>query len=192
MDIKQSIKNFLHKIPAFFSGLMLGIILTGSFFLFKINEYLLQIKKTLYPKITVVEEKQKNSQTDTKTKKHSKNYEQKNNTIQMPTADSSVAESNNPTILEEKNISEKKIQIIRLNTPSDTTLAKTSEIPTSFRESEIKIIFRKTPFNNKGYYFDDNYLVLYGLEDIPYINVYEYNNELYIKYDKVVFQLPFT
>ncbi|MEW6774611.1 MAG: hypothetical protein AB1304_11540 [Bacteroidota bacterium] len=196
MNIKESIKNFLHKIPAFLSGFMLGVILTGAFFLFKINDYIIQLKQSLYPKITVIENKDGHSTNDKKTKTYNKPKKQNNN---VPNEDTTILNnddsSTNETaqIIEEKILSEKNIQIIHLNENSkDTLLSQLAEAPEYIKNNNIKIVFKKTPFNNKGYYFEDNHLVLYGLEDIPYINVYEYKNDLYIKYDKLIFQLPYT
>ncbi|GIV29629.1 MAG: hypothetical protein KatS3mg028_0695 [Bacteroidia bacterium] len=194
MHIKESIKKFVQKIPAFFSGFMLGVIVTGAFFIFKINEYLMQIKQTIYPKITVIEKTEKSENNGSKPKK----YPPKNSTKKYSDTSASgiipASEDNNDntSVLEEKIISEKTLQIIHLNAPIDTALANLSEVPPYLKSNEIKMIFKKTPFNNKGYYFENNHLVLYGLEDIPYINLYEYKNELYVKYDKVVFKLPYT
>ncbi|RME13544.1 MAG: hypothetical protein D6799_08040 [Bacteroidetes bacterium] len=194
MSIKESIKKFVQKIPAFFSGFMLGVIITGAFFIFKINEYIMQIKQNIYPKITVIEKTEKSEVPGSKPKKPP----QKNNTKNY--ADTSVSDiisgsennNDNAFVIEEKIVSEKTLQIIHLDAPTDTALANLSEVPPYLQNNEIKIIFKKNPFNNKGYYYENNHLVLYGLEDIPYINVYEYKNDLYVKYDKMVFKLPFT
>jgi hypothetical protein len=196
MNIKESIKNYIQKIPAFLSGMLVGIIITGSFFLLKINDYLIQLKETLYPKITVIEKETntKESVKNNKTKKYT-NENISSNTSQsiQDTSQNLNQEKENIPVIEEKIISKKEVKIIHLNNnDTDTTLTKIAEIPQIIKDKTIQIIFKKTPFNNKGYYFEDNALVLYGLEDIPYINIYEYNNTLYIKYDKRVFQLSYT
>lgn len=194
MHIKDSIKKFIQKIPTFFSGFMLGVIITGAFFIFKINEYIMQIKQTIYPKITVIEKTEKSENTGAKPKKSPPKNNTKNYADTSVSTIISVSENDNDnaSVIEEKIISEKILQIIHLDAPTDTALANLSEVPSYLKNNEIKIIFKKTPFNNKGYYFENNHLVLYGLEDIPYINVYEYKNDLYVKYDKAVFKLPYT
>ncbi|GAB4199960.1 MAG: hypothetical protein Fur0023_02810 [Bacteroidia bacterium] len=194
MHIKDSIKKFIQKIPTFFSGFMLGVIITGAFFIFKINEYIMQIKQNIYPKITVIEKTEKSESTGAKPKKSPQKNNVKNYTDTSESAVISASENNNDntSVIEEKIVSEKTVQIIHLDASADTALANLSEVPPYLKNNEIKIIFKKTPFNNKGYYFENNYLVLYGLEDIPYINVYEYKNDLYVKYDKAVFKLSYT
>lgn len=199
MNIKETIKNYLQKIPAFISGFILGVILTGAFFLFKINEYIIHIKEILHPPITIVEKQKKLEDTNVPHKKKNKkiNNELKdtnNLTAYMKEIDTNIEinQKETTTIAEERTISEKKVRIINLNTPADTTFSNLADAPQYFKDGEIKIIFKKTPFNNKGYYFEDLQLILYGLEDIPYINIYQYKHELYMKYDKVVFKLPFS
>lgn len=193
MQIKESIKKYIQKIPAFFSGFMLGVIATGAFFIFKINEYLIQIKQTIYPKITVIEKTEESKNTNIKSRKYFQKNNQKISDTSISAIDTTTkTNDDNASVIEEKTISEKKLQIIHLDAVADTSLANLSEAPLYLKNNEMKILFKKNPFNNKGYYFENNHLVLYGLEDIPYINLYEYKNELYIKYDKVVFKLPFT
>ncbi len=198
MNFKDTLKNYLQKIPAFISGMLVGSILTGAFFLFKINEYILQIKDALYPKITIVNKKNENDLKNNKHKIHKKttsNQLDKKNTNTGNTNIELISEQTETgtAIVEEKIISQKEIKIIHLeNTSSDTLLHQVANIPAYTNENTIKIVFKKTPFNNKGYYFENNQLILYGLEDIPYINLYEYKGELYLKYDKLVFQLPYS
>jgi hypothetical protein len=193
MNIKESIKNYFSKIPAFLSGMLVGIVLTGSFFLFKINEYILQIKEAIYPKITVIQRDNATSTNEEKTKT-STPFKKQKQSIQKDTNIESINDvttSNN--ILEEKVISEKIIKIISLSShSSDTLIAQIADVPIANEDKSIKIIFKKTPFNNKGYFYENNAIVVYGLEDIPYINIYEYKGELYMKYDKVLFHLPYT
>ncbi|GIV27005.1 MAG: hypothetical protein KatS3mg027_0819 [Bacteroidia bacterium] len=196
MTIKESIKNLLNKIPAFFSGMLVGIVLTGVFFLFKINEYLLQIKDTLYPKMTVITQKAESNEKINKpnTKKIKRKENLKSNDKNDTTIDFIEYEKENSSaVIQEKITSEKEIKIIHLENESpDTLLNNLSDVPHYANDNAMRIVFKKTPFNNKGYYFENNYLVLVGLEDIPYINLYEYKGELYIKYDKLVFKLPYT
>lgn len=193
MNFKESFKNFLNKIPAFFSGFLLGVVLTGAFFLFKINEYIIQLKNTWYPKITVIEKKEEPNSKQHQPKKYKNNQKATNHQTTEYTSDSTITEIQEHTsVIEEKIISEKKVRIIHLDTSADSTLTELADVPSFIKDNEIKIVFKKTPFNNKGYYFEDNHLVLFGLEDIPYINVYEYKGELFIKYDKLVFKLPNT
>jgi hypothetical protein len=150
----------------------------------------------LYPKITVIEKETntKESVKNSNTKKYT-NKNNSSNTSQniQDTTQNLIQEKETIPVIEEKIISKKEVKIIHLNNnDTDTTLTKIAEIPQIIKDNTIQIIFKKTPFNNKGYYFEDNALLLYGLEDIPYINIYEYNNTLYIKYDKRVFQLSYT
>lgn len=213
-NFKEILKSYIQKIPAFFSGLILGALLTGAFFIFKINEYIIQFKETIYPKITITEtqnsSKKQNDKNTANKKKYKKsiideispNDEQKdtiltNYTHIEPNVDTTqniiqTSEAEQPSVLEEKIISEKEVKIIHLNNHTDTSFTKIAEIPSYIQDNSIKIIFKKTPFNNKGYYYEDNHLVLVGLQDIPYINIYEYKGELYFKYDKRAFKLPYT
>lgn len=198
MTFKNQLKNYLQKIPAFISGMLVGSILTGAFFLLKINEYILQIKDALYPKVTIVNKKNENDLKNNKPKLYKKNTSTQMDKKNTDTGDTNLELVSEQTetgtaIVEEKIISQKEIKIIHLeNTSSDTLLHPIANVPTYTHESTIKIVFKKTPFNNKGYYFENNQLILYGLEDIPYINLYEYKGELYLKYDKLVFQLPYS
>lgn len=194
-DLKKSIKNYLQKIPAFISGMIVGILITGAFFLFKINEYLLQMKDTIYPKITVIEKNTESSSLPVKVKvKKYKSLSSDTNFRQTKEdTNSTDVQKENVSVLEERVISEKDIKIIPVeNNLSDTALAALAEIPHYMKEGTIHIVFKRTPFNNKGYHFENNQLVLYGLGDIPYINLYEYKGELYLKYEKAVFKLPYT
>lgn len=194
MNIKESIKSYFSKIPAFLSGMLVGIVLTGSFFLFKINEYILQIKDTIYPKITVIQKDNTKSTTNEDKTKTTTPLKKQKRQIQKDTNIESINEVTTSTnILEEKIISEKIIKIISLSSQSlDTLIAPIADVPIANKDKSIKIIFKKTPFNNKGYFYENNAIVMYGLEDIPYINIYEYKGELYMKYDKVLFHLPYT
>lgn len=198
MSIKEPIKNFLNKIPAFFSGMLLGIVLTGAFFLFKINEYLIQIKNTLYPKMTIVTQtsesnEKSNNKSNTKKIKLRDDIKNTNNHHDTTIDLIETKTENSSAIIQEKIISEKEIKIIHLeNDSSDTRFKNIADVPDFSNDSSIRIVFKKTPFNNKGYYFENNHLVLVGLEDIPYINLYEYKGNLFIKYDNVIFKLTYT
>lgn len=199
MNIKEQIKNYLQKIPAFFSGFILGILITGAFFLFKINEYILQFKDNIYPKITIIERKKE--ETDKEKFKSKTAYEKNIKTTQKNKESfndtgfvQETEQTDNTPIIEEKIISEKDIKIIHIpsTNDNDSVFAEIADVPTIAKENTIKIIFKKTPFNNKGYLFEQNNLVLYGLQDIPYINLYEYKGNLYIKYDKIIFKIPYS
>lgn len=201
--IKDTLKNYLQKIPAFLSGFMLGVLLTGAFFIFKINEYILQFKETVYPKITVTESQVTSTKdNDTKSIASKKKHKQQkdtalssinNTTLNDSSSTSEIeTEQDHLAIVEEQTLSEKEFKIIHLENTHDTTFSTLAEVPTPIRDNSIKVIFKKTPFNSKGYYFENNHLVLVGLQDIPYINLYEYKGELYCKYDKVVFKLSYT
>ncbi len=202
MNIKETLKNYLQKVPAFLSGLMFGTVLTGAFFILKINDYLIEFKEAIQSNMIFSENKNTNQPKNNKDKVKIKKYKSKTTEPKAIADENKNIKDNNEiflqendeasSIIEEKVISEKELKIIHLNHSSDTTFTGIAEVPTHLPENSIKIVFKKTPFNNKGYYYENNYIVLVGLQDIPYINLYEYKGELYIKYDKIIFKLPYT
>ncbi len=192
MNLKETLKNYLHKIPAFLSGILLGALLTGAFFIFKLNDYFLTIKNSFSDKVTVIEQKNNDATDEQKQKSQKKStikkYPHEKDTVLSENTDN----ADNTHVVEEKTLSTKTLKIISIEEPGDTLVKNTAEAPDTNPENLLIIEFKQTPFNNKGYYFDNNSLVLYGLQDIPYINIYRLHNDLYLKYDKVVYKLPYV
>ncbi len=56
----------------------------------------------------------------------------------------------------------------------------------------IKTEFWKSPLNYKGYKFDENKLVIFGLYEVGNVAILGYNNELFIKYNKEYYLIEYT
>jgi len=56
----------------------------------------------------------------------------------------------------------------------------------------IKVEFWKSPLNYKGFKFDENKLVIFGLYEFNNVSIIGYNNDLYIKYNKDYYPIDFT
>ena len=56
----------------------------------------------------------------------------------------------------------------------------------------IKTEFWRSPLNYKGYKFDENKLVVFGLYEVSNVFIIGYNNELFIKYNKDYYLIEYT
>ncbi len=56
----------------------------------------------------------------------------------------------------------------------------------------IKTEFWRSPLNYKGYKFDENKLVVFGLYEVNNVFILGYNNELFIKYNRDYYLIEYT
>ena len=56
----------------------------------------------------------------------------------------------------------------------------------------IKTEFWKSPLNYRGYKFDENKLVIFGLYEVNNVSITGYNNELFVKYNDIYYLIEYT
>ncbi|MGE0569087.1 MAG: hypothetical protein AB7O73_14205, partial [Bacteroidia bacterium] len=182
---------FKSKIPSFVFGLSIGLLIGVAFFLFKIDSIFSNLKSNLIQnKVTVVEQK-----VDEKEKNKSKNNKDR---FKIPnTKGKGIEKNSNKDIdsLESESIIEqltvasdvligtKDIKLIELSEEddSDSLVEKLAGVKPVVSSSNYIIEFWKTPLNSKGYKFQRNKLLLYGVMDPASLSLYKLDGKYYLK-----------
>jgi hypothetical protein len=181
------------KIPSFVFGLSIGLLIGIAFFLFKIDSIFNTLKSSLSSdKVTVVEQK---VETDEEKEKN-KNKERfkikigKQDKVNYKEVDSIINSDASLNIVVDQLLSTKVIKVINLSSdPSSDSLAQKIAGVNSLSSESYTIEFWKTPLNSKGYRFQKNKVMLYGVNDHTDLLLYQLEGRYYIKSFEVVYQL---
>ncbi len=184
------------KIPTFVFGLSIGLLIGIAFFLFKIDSIFNTLKSSLSSdKVTVVEQKVENDEEKEKAK-NKERFKIKigNQTkVNYKEVDSIINSDASLNIVVDQLLSTKVIKVINLSSdPSNDSLAQKVAGVTNIQSQSYVIEFWKTPLNSKGYRFQKNKVMLYGVNDHTDLLLYQMEGRYFIKSFEVVYELEST
>lgn len=187
--------KFKYKIPPFFFGVSIGLLIGVAFFIFKIDDYIKKINKPNTDNIKIVErtisekpvEKEEKIPTQ---KKHGINTKNSPN-INYSEVDALLKEEEAIHVAQEELLSVKNIKVINLDvkTKKDTLTGQLAGVTSSDYPNLFFVEFWKTPLNSKGYRMTRNRVILYGLSDFSSITIYKVDDNYYLKNDDLVYKI---
>ncbi|MBK6523003.1 MAG: hypothetical protein IPG08_12110 [Sphingobacteriaceae bacterium] len=183
------------KIPSFVFGVSIGLLIGIAFFLFKIDSIFNSIRSVGSDKVTVVEQKVGSDEEKEKTKNKERfkikvNNQARVNYKEVDSISNSDARIN---VVVDQLLSSKLIKIINLtNSNSNDTLAQNVSGVNSIQSDSYVMEFWKTPLNSKGYRFQKNKIMLYGINDHNDLLLYQFEGRYFIKSFEVVYELEST
>ncbi len=186
----QQIKR---KIPSFVFGLSIGLLIGIAFFLFKIDSIFNSLRSAMASdKVTVVEQKVDSDEEKEKTK-NKERFKIKIGTqarVNYKEVDSIINTDESLNIVVDQLLSTKIIKVINLSSDanSDSLAAKIAGVNTQQSDSYV-IEFWKTPLNSKGYRFQKNKVMLYGVNDHNDLLLYQLEGRYFIKSFEMVYEL---
>lgn len=181
------------KIPSFVFGLSIGLLIGVAFFLFKIDSIFNSLRSALAKdNVTVVEQKVETNEE----KEKAKNKERfkikisNHSKVNYKEVDSIINSDQNVSVVVDRLLSTKVIKVINLSSDvnSDSLAAKIAGVNNQRSDSYI-IEFWKTPLNSKGYRFQKNKVMLYGVNDHNDLVLYQFEGRYFIKSFEVVYEL---
>jgi hypothetical protein len=213
--------NFRKKAQIFVLGLLLGIVIAGTFFILRLDNYFKELSvyknfanSFLYKQSTDSERvdiSNKIASTKIKNRLQNVQFTAKNAAVkkEIPTADSlryidSIVQSggfsDNIVIRKDELLSIRTIELKDLDAPesmshADSLLEKVSEIKddrNNKRMQSIQIEFWRSPLNYKGYKLSKYNVILYGLTDTENLKIYTLNGILYMKNASTVYKLDYN
>lgn len=186
----QQIKR---KIPTFVFGLSIGLLIGIAFFLFKIDSIFNNLKSSLgSDKVTVVEQKVESDEEKEKTKNKERFKIKVGNQskVNYKEVDSIINSDASLNIVVDQLLSTKIVKVINLSSdPSNDSLAQKIAGVNSLSSESYVIEFWKTPLNSKGYRFQKNKVMLYGVNDHTDLLLYQLEGRYFIKSFEVVYEL---
>ena len=213
--------NYLkRKAPPFTLGLLLGIVIAGTFFMFRLDNYIKEL--SIYKNVSETFSSQqqpvekhvnlikKSDSTKIKNKKQSESFETKNTenkkaveaTDSVDISDSIVKTatySDDIVIRKDELLNVRTIELKNLNPPvlksrADSILEKISDIKDDKRtvNKYVQVEFWRSPLNYKGYKLSKYSVILYGLTDSDNLKLYTLDDAFYIRYASTVFKLEYN
>ncbi|MBP9068729.1 MAG: hypothetical protein KBG47_04430 [Bacteroidia bacterium] len=183
------------KIPSFVFGVSIGLLIGIAFFLFKIDSIFNSIRSVGSDKVTVVEQKVGSDEEKEKTKNKERFKIKVNNQarVNYKEVDSIINSDASINVVVDQLLSSKLIKIINLtNSNSNDTLAQNVSGVNSIQSDSYVMEFWKTPLNSKGYRFQKNKIMLYGINDHNDLLLYQFEGRYFIKSFEVVYELEST
>jgi len=187
--------KFKYKIPPFFFGVSIGLLIGVAFFIFKIDDYIKKINKPNTDNIKIVERtvSEKPIEKEEKIpaqKKHGINTKNSPN-INYSEVDALLKEEEAIHVAQEELLSVKNIKVINLDvkTKKDTLTGQLAGVTSSDYPNLFFVEFWKTPLNSKGYRMTRNRVILYGLSDFSSITIYKVDDNYYLKNDDLVYKI---
>ncbi|MCC7018082.1 MAG: hypothetical protein IT564_12880 [Rhodospirillales bacterium] len=181
------------KIPTFVFGLSIGLLIGVAFFLFKIDSIFNSLKSSLSSdKVTVVEQKVETEEEKEKSK-NKERFKIKVGTqakVNYKEVDSIINSDASLNIIVDQLLSTKIVKVINLSSdPSGDSLAQKIAGVNPIQSESYVIEFWKTPLNSKGYRFQKNKVMLYGVNDHNDLLLYQLQGRYFIKSFEVVYEL---
>jgi hypothetical protein len=184
--------QFRRKIPSFVFGLSIGLLVGIAFFLFKIDSIFNSLRSAGSNKITVVEQKVESDEEKEKTK-NKERFKIKVGTqarVNYKEVDSIINSDASINVVVDQMLSSKLIKIINLtNTNTNDSLAQNVSGVNTIQSDSYVMEFWKTPLNSKGYRFQKNKIMLYGVSDHNDLLLYQLDGRYFIKSFEVVYEL---
>jgi hypothetical protein len=213
--------NFRKKAQLFVLGLLLGIVIAGTFFILRLDNYFKELSvyknfaNSFLHKQSIDSEKadtaNKTASTKIKNKRQDAQFPAKNSAVKkdIPTVDSlryadSIVQSggfsDNIVIRKDELLSIRTIELKNLDAPEsmsrvDSLLEKVSEIKNDHNNNRIQsmqIEFWRSPLNYKGYKLSKYNVILYGITDTENLKIYTLNGILYMKNASTVYKLDYN
>jgi hypothetical protein len=213
--------NFRKKAQIFVLGLLLGIVIAGTFFILRLDNYFKELSvyknfanSFLHQQSTDPEKgdtASKTASTKIKNKLQNAQFPAKNIAAkkEIPTVDSlrytdSIVQSgnfsDNIVIRKDELLNVRTIELKNLDAPEsmsrvDSLLEKVSEIKDDRNNNRIQsmqIEFWRSPLNYKGYKLSKYNVILYGLTDTENLKIYTLNGILYMKNASTVYKLDYN
>ncbi len=213
--------NFRKKAQTFTLGLLLGIVIAGTFFILRLDNYFKELnfyknfaKNFLYHHSTsseTIDKPEGIAVTKINNKKQNAQFSAKNASLkkEAPASDSSLLVdsviqsgnfSDNIVIRKDELLTIKTIEVKNLDAPeymshADSLLQKVSEIKdnkNNNRQQSMQIELWKSPLNYKGYKLSKYNVILYGLTDAENIKIYTLDGILYMKNASAVYKLDYN
>jgi len=202
--------QFGNRLQVFFLGLLLGIVLSGGFFLLKLDDYVKDfamnnplLSQDKEEDETVVADKE--TEKPVKPKKNVANTTDGNNATDV--ADSaqetnSADTSGNPSVTDPNGeivvrtnelLGEKVISLVNLDGTKaiDSIRSKEAGIKEEPGKS-VTVEFWQSPLNYKGYTLSRSRLVLFGFTTDENVSLYRMDNAMFMKTSGGVFRLENT
>jgi len=211
---------FKRKAPPFILGLLLGIVIAGTFFMFRLDNYIKEL--SFYKNVSETFSSQqspdekhtdslkKNDSTKIKNKRQSESFATKNTEpkkTETPADSVDIADSAIKTasyaddivIRKDELLNVRTIELKNLNAPviknhSDSLLEKISDIKDDKRavNKYVQIEFWRSPLNYKGYKLSKYSVILYGLPDTENLKLYTLDDVFYIRNASTVYKLEYN
>ena len=187
--------KFKYKIPPFFFGVSIGLLIGVAFFIFKIDDYIKKINKPNTDNIKIVERTVSEKPVE-KEEKLPSQKKQGINTKNSPNinyseVDALLKEEEAIHVAQEELLSVKNIKVINLDVKSkkDTLTGQLAGVTSADYANLFFVEFWKTPLNSKGYRMTRNRVILYGLSDFSSITIYKVDDNYYLKNDDLVYKI---
>jgi hypothetical protein len=188
--------NFKRKIPSFVFGLSIGLLIGVAYFVFEFNSIFASIKSSIKEQAIVTEKKVEDKSYENYTSKDNrfKINLGKTNKVNYKEVDSLIKTTDDIKVASEEFISVKNIKLISFsqNNHKDSTITKLADVKPDDNNNLYFVEFWKTPLNSKGYRFTKNKVMLYGFVDHINVELYELENNYYIKCSDQVFKLFYS
>jgi hypothetical protein len=213
------LSNLREKSQVFIIGLLIGLLVAGGFFVFKLDDYFKELnfykrfaetfesEKRAAPTQEASTEKEQDSKKTVKKNKQAANSSQLNtasssDTLGQLRADSTkVSEgsfSDEIVVKKDEMVTSKTLQVIQLSPVAtknnkDSLLQKVSGIKDDNNSKQLfNIEFWTSPLNYKGYKMGKYKLVLYGINATDDIKIYRLDDVIYLKNSAMVYQLDYV
>jgi hypothetical protein len=213
--------NFRKKAQLFTLGLLLGIVIAGTFFILRLDNYFKELNvykhfsenfryqqraaserpakadEITLTKINNKKQKDQSSVKNTSIKKEPSLADSLNN-IDLIVQSGNF--SDNIVIRKDELLNIKTVELKNLDAPEnmshvDSLLEKVSEIKddrNKNRKQSMQIEFWKSPLNYKGYKLSKYNVILYGLTDTENLKIYTLRGTLYMKNASAVYKMDYN
>lgn len=211
--------NFKRKAQPFFLGLLLGIVIAGTFFILRLDNYFKELNvyknfaKTFRDQQSITSHNEAvNKPVPAKipTKKQSEQFVSKAGvSSKMAVGDSvsrpdslmkSGSPSDNIVVRKDELLNVRTVELYNLTpfktkTHSDSLLEKVSDIHGNKAytgKQSMQIEFWRSPLNYKGYKLSKYNVILYGLTDTQNLKLFTLDDLFYMKHASVVYKLDYN
>jgi hypothetical protein len=200
--------QFGNRLQVFFLGLLLGIVLSGGFFLLKLDDYVkdLALVKSFTEPEKDEDEKLTGNQSETPEQPEKKNTVKVTDVQEVVTdstdnasvADSTstpvdVREDNEIVVRKNELLGEKVVQLVNLDIAKAVDSIRSKEA--GIREEpgkSLTIEFWQSPLNSKGYTMSRSRVILFGFAPDDQVSLYRVENSVLMKTSGGVFRLENT
>ncbi len=207
------------KVQPFLLGLLFGIVIAGTFFILRLDNYFKELnfyknfaKTFLDHQNTTAQPEEVQKKTFSKSDNKKKSEKPVNTTepeTKKSTRDSVFHNdslfklstgSDNIVVRKDELLSIKTVELINLDAPyvkthQDSLLERVSDIKDP-RDEMIKhsmqVEFWKSPLNYKGYKLSKYNVILYGITETQNLKLYALNNILYLKQANVIYKMDYN
>lgn len=201
--------QFGNRLQVFFLGLLLGIVLSGGFFLLKLDDYVkdLALVKSFTEPEKEEEEKLSGNSSETQVKPEKKSDVKDPKTEEVVTDSTDIAsvtdsasvpggevpDDNEIVVRKNELLGEKVVQLVNLDVARTVDSIRSREA--GIREEPGKALtieFWQSPLNSKGYTMSRSRVILFGFAPEEQVAMYRVENSVLMKTSGGVFRLENT